>query len=122
MSLSYCLGPGKGGRITDPQKDLLAFGNRVIIYPRACKFYYVEPEYPIKVFSENFTDHFVSFKGFISCAEKLLLTTVIETGAKRSERLSVKMSFPVSVTTLLRWFEMQPMPVLIVPTGLGIED
>ena len=119
-----CLEPGYGvhSYYTRKIKDLPAFGNRVIIYLRARKFYCREPECPIKVFTERFTDHFASFKRFTSRAEKLLLTTVIETGAKPSERLAIKMSIPVSDTTLLRWLKIQPMPALKVPIALGIDD
>jgi len=119
-----CFEPGYGvhSYYTRKIKDLPAFGNCVIIYLRARKFYCREPECPVKVFTERFTDHFASFKRFTSRAEKLLLTTVIELGAKASERLSLKMSLPVSDTTLLRWLKAYPIPILKVPVVLGIDD
>jgi len=86
-----CLEPGYVVKsyYTRKIKDLPAFGNRVIIYLRVRKFYCRESECLIKVFTEKFTDHFVSFKRFTSRAEKLLLTKLIEIGAKPSERFVI---------------------------------
>lgn len=119
-----CLEPGYGvhSYYIRKIKDLPAFGNRVIIYLRARKFCCRELECPVKVFTERFTDHFVSSKRFTSRAQTLLLKMLIEAGAKPTERLSLNMSLTVSDTTLLRWLKVQPMPIMKVPIVLGIDD
>ena len=119
-----CLEPSNGvhSHYTRKIKDLPAFGNRVVIYLKTHKFYCREPECPVKVFTERFADHFFTYKRITDRAERLLITTVIESGAKPTERLAIQMSIPVSDTTLLRWLKRKSMPALKIPVTLGVDD
>ena len=102
-------------------QDLSVFQNSTIILLKTRKFKCNNPTCNRKVFSEQ-TSHLLRYSRRTVRASKILDTLSIEVTGKLGSILSKQLLLPVSTSTVTRIALRQPIPAIIQPKVLGVDD
>ncbi|AQW90083.1 hypothetical protein BBD28_05160 [Elizabethkingia anophelis] len=103
-------------------KDLSIVGKETVIFLKTRKLYCLLQECPIKVFTERFKEHFLSYKRYTARFETVCLKMILQSGAKPSEKILKMMGICISDSSLLRILAKMKLPIFSTPMVLGIDD
>ncbi|HFK5574931.1 TPA: ISL3 family transposase, partial [Elizabethkingia anophelis] len=103
-------------------KDLSIVGKETVIFLKTRKLYCLFQECPIKVFTERFKEHFLSYKRHTARFEAVCLKMVLRSGARPSEKTLRMMGISISDSSLLRLLSKIKFPSIATPIILGIDD
>ncbi|KAA6432236.1 ISL3 family transposase [Dyadobacter flavalbus] len=103
-------------------RDVPAFGNPCTLLLKARKFYCLQDECPVKIFTERFCNHFLPYRRSTTRLHHVCLNLALQTGGKLAERIAKLMNIQISDTSLLRIVNNEHLPEAETPYALGIDD
>ncbi|MCL1689418.1 ISL3 family transposase [Elizabethkingia anophelis] len=103
-------------------KDLSIVGKETVIFLKTRKLYCLFQKCSIKVFTERFKEHFLSYKRYTARFEAICLKIILQSGARPSEKILRMMGISISDSSLLRLLSKMELPGISAPSVLGIDD
>ncbi|WP_260142839.1 hypothetical protein [Elizabethkingia anophelis] len=90
-------------------------GKETIVFLKTRKLYCLFHECPIKIFTERFKEHFLSYKRCTIRFEAICLKILLQSGARPSEKILKMMGISISDSSLLRFLAKIELPVHSAP-------
>jgi transposase len=103
-------------------RDLSISGKQVTLQLCCRKFYCEQENCSSKIFAQQAANQFKPYARRLERTNQKVLVISLEMGSKPRAKICYRIGLPISASTVLRTIKRAPVPPVVTPTVLGVDD